>query len=316
MRIFYSPRQLEFKGKFPDTPERVKAILDGLKKSGLRYMITAPKAATRKDLERVHTKKYLDEIKNYKRIRAYFPDEPMDSHTYRCAALSAGTAISAAEYAVKRKKFAFALTRPKGNNAGRDFFGGYAYVNNVAVAVAKLLAENKAKRVLIVDFDAHFCNGTNNIFRDDERVWLLSFHQHADSIYPYLGSERESTRRLRYCENPLWMDDAEFVERFRKVLLEFSAQANPDVIAVCAGFNTYYKDVFFGTVSNVKRPQTYGKIGEIIRACAEREGAAVFGVLEGGYWMEDLGELVCNFLKAFTATRANAKGVWDAKKGV
>ncbi|MEM0437766.1 MAG: histone deacetylase family protein [Candidatus Micrarchaeia archaeon] len=314
MRIFYSPKLLEFKGKFPDTPERLKAILDGLRRCGLKFTIAPPKAATRKDLERVHTRKYLDEIKHYKRIKAYFPDEPIDSHTYRCAALSAGAAISAAEYAVRHKKFAFALTRPKGNNAGRDFFGGYAYVNNVAVAVARLLAENKAKRVLIIDFDAHFCNGTNNIFRDDGRVWLLSFHQHADSIYPYLGSERESTARMRYCENPLWMSDAEFVERFRKVLLEFSAQAKPDVIAVCAGFNTYYKDMFFGTVSTVKQAQTYGKIGGAIRLCAEREKAAVFGVLEGGYWVEDLGELVYNFLKAFTAGSAGAKELWDAKK--
>ncbi|MCX8206113.1 MAG: histone deacetylase [Candidatus Micrarchaeota archaeon] len=314
MKIFYSPKQLEFKGKFPDTAERVKAILECISKSRLKCTIVAPKAATRKDLERVHTKKYLDEIAAYRRINAYFPDEPIDAHTYKCAALSAGAAIAAAEYAAKSGKFAFALTRPKGNNAGMDFFGGYSYINNVAVAVAKLLAEKRAKRVLIVDFDAHFCNGTNNIFLNDERVWLLSFHQHADSIYPYLGREKDSTKRMRYCENHLWVTDAELVERFRKVLLEFAGEAKPDVIAVSAGFNTYYKDLFFGTVSKVRQPQTYAKIGRIIKLCAERERARVFGVLEGGYWVEDLGELVCNFLRPFAEVGPDVPDVVSDQK--
>jgi len=297
--IYYSDKLLEFEGKFPDTPKRLTAIIQYLKKSSLKYKIVRPKAATKKDLERVHTPMYLNEIKKYRRIKMYFPDEPVDEKTYRVAALSAGAAIGAAEYAVKRKRFAFALTRPKGNHAGRDFFGGYSYINNMAVAVAKLLAEKKVKRPLIVDIDAHFCNGTNNIFLNDERVYLTSMHQYADSVYPYLGKEEESMERMRWYESRLWITDKEFTDKFREGVCGFIDEVKPDIICVSAGFNTYYKDMFFGTATKIKEPRTYLKIGRMLHLKAEELGIPVFAVLEGGYWLEDLGELVYNFLKGF-----------------
>lgn len=300
MNIYYSDELLKFKGKFPDTPERLTAIVDYIKNSDLKYKLVKPKPAKRTDLERVHNEKYLDEIKNYKRINMYFPDEPIDKETYGVASLSAGAAINAAEYALKRKKFAFALTRPKGNHAGKDFFGGYAYINNMAVAIAKLLDEGKVKKALIIDFDAHFCNGTNNIFVDDDRVYLLSIHQHADSVYPYIGKEKESSKRMKYYETRLWITDKEYYDKFRTVVSEFINEVKPDIIGVSAGFNSYYKDIFFGTVSKIKHPRTYLKIGKAIYLKVKELKIPVFGVLEGGYWIDDLGELVYNFLKGMS----------------
>ncbi len=301
--IYYSEKMLEFKGKFPDTPERLTAIVEYIKNSDLKHKFVKPKPAKRKDLERVHNERYLDEIKNYKRINMYFPDEPIDKHTYSVASLAAGAAIDAAHCALKHKRFSFALTRPKGNHAGRDFFGGYAYINNMAVAVANLLDEKKAKRALIIDFDAHFCNGTNNIFVNDERVYVLSMHQHADSVYPYIGREKESTKRMRYYETRLWITDKEYYEKFRDVASKFINEVEPDVIGVSAGFNSYYKDIFFGTVSRIRHPRTYLKIGRAVHLKAKELGIPVFGVLEGGYWIDDLGELVYNFLTGMSENK-------------
>ncbi len=303
MNIFYSEELLRFAGKFPDTPDRLRVIVEFLKQSGLKHKLVEPEPATRKDLELVHDPKYLDEIRQYRRINMYFPDEPINWETYDIASLSAGAAIGAAEQCIKGGQFAFALTRPRGNHAGRDFFGGFAYINNIAVAVAKMLAEGKAKKAMIVNFDAHFCNGTNNIFLNDGRVYLLSIHQHADSVYPYLGREKDSTTRTKYYENPLWVTDKEFVDRFREVVPAFIDEVGPDLIAVSAGFNTYYKDMFFGTVSKIKLPRTYHKIGRVLALKANEIGANIFGVLEGGYWTEDLGELVYNFLMGFQEDR-------------
>ncbi|MEM3364288.1 MAG: histone deacetylase family protein [Candidatus Micrarchaeia archaeon] len=297
--IYYSKEFMKFSGKFPDTPERLAAIMDYIRTSDLEYTVAKPKPASRKDLERVHSAKYLDEIKNYKRINTYFPDEPVDKNTYRIASLAAGAACCAAEYAISKKRFAFAVTRPKGGHAGRDFFGGYSYINNVAVAIAKLLAAGKSRNPLIINLDAHFCNGTNNIFVDDERVWLLSVHQHADSVYPYTGKEKESTSRVRCYENRLWITDKEYLDKLYKVIPKVVDEVKPDIIAVGIGFNTYYKDLFFGTVTKIKEPRTYMKIGRLLDACAKELDVPIFGVLEGGYWVEDLGELAYNFLKGF-----------------
>lgn len=307
--IYYSEKLLEFKGKFPDTPQRLIAITKYLSESGLKYKYTKPRQATRKDLERVHSPKYLDEIKNYKRINTYFPDEPIDEKTYEIASLSAGAAIGAAEYAIRKNEFAFALTRPKGSHAGRDFFGGYSYINNIAVAVAKALDEGKTERPLIINTDAHFCNGTNNIFLNDKRVYMLSLHQYADSVYPYVGKETESSCRMQWHENRLWITDKEFTDKFREAVSRFVDKVEPDLIGVSAGFNTFYKDVFFGTVTKIKEPRTYQKIGRLLDALARGKGIPIFGVLEGGYCVEDLGELVYNFLRGFEGEKT--KGLPD-----
>ncbi len=307
--IYYSDELLEFQGKFPDTPDRITAIVDYLNGSDLKHKFVKPKPATRKDLERVHSARYLDEIKNYKRINTYFPDEPIDEKTYGAASLAAGAACGAAEHALKKKEFAFALTRPKGSHAGKDFFGGYAYINNMAVAVAKMLDEGKIKRPLIIDTDAHFCNGTNNIFLNDARVYMLSLHQHAESVYPYVGKEKESTNRMRWYENRLWITDKEFVDKCREVIPKFVDEARPDFIGVSAGFNTFHKDMFFGTVTKIKEARTYQKIGRLLDAEAKENNVPIFAVLEGGYWIENLGELVYNFLKGFDGEKG--KGLPD-----
>jgi acetoin utilization deacetylase AcuC-like enzyme len=299
MQVFYSDELLKFAGRFPDVPERLAAITEYLENSDLKYKLVKPIAAKRKELERVHEKKYLDEIEKYKRINAYFPDEPIDENTFNIACISAGAAIGAAESAIKTGEFSFGLTRPKGNHAGKDFFGGYSYINNVAVAVSKAIEEKRAKKALIVDMDAHFCNGTNNIFVNNEKVGLISLHQYADSVYPYVGKEKESTGRMRYYENQLWITDKEYVDKFREVVGSFIDEFQPDLIAVSAGFNTFHKDMFFGTVSKIKQPRTYHKLGRVLKMKANQVDANIFGVLEGGYWIDELGELVYNFLKGF-----------------
>jgi len=293
--IYYTDRLLEYKGRFPDVPERLTSILKYLQGSELKYKVVGPRRAKDEDLLRAHDELYLKELKEYKRINSYFPDEPIDAKTYEVTKWSAGAAISAAK--ASKKGFAFALTRPKGNNAGHNFFGNFSYVNNMAVAILNIM--DRYDRILIIDFDAHFCNGTYDILKDEEKVSILSIHQHAESVYPYIGRERESTPRALFIENRLWITDGEYLDRFRGHIPKFVEKVKPDLIGVSAGFNIFHKDVFFGTVSNITNPMTFGQVGRLLSIEAERVGADIFGVLEGGYWLDDLGKLVCNFLKGF-----------------
>jgi acetoin utilization deacetylase AcuC-like enzyme len=298
--IYFSKKQIfGFKGAEPDLNLRLNVILKYLSDSDLKFNLIEPVSAKENQLLLAHTEMYLNELKNPARMNKYFPDEPLTKGTFTVLKLSAGSAIDACEYSFKNKKFSFALTRPKGNFAGRDFFGNFSYINNMAVAVSNLLNENPNLKVLIFDFDAHFCKGTNDIFKDNPNVYIVSIHQFAETIFPYVGKENESTEHLKLIENRLWIDDNEFIENVRSKVLPYIEDVKPDMICVSAGFNIYFKDIFYGTTSSIRSPSTFKTLAKMLNAKAKEINSPIFAILEGGYWIEDLGELVYNFIKGF-----------------
>ena len=217
LNIYFSKKQIiGYKGCEPDLNLRLNVILNYLSKSKLKFKLINPKPATEKQLMLAHSERYINELKHPERINKYFPDEPLTKGTFKVLQLSAGAAIDACEYSFKNKKFSFALTRPKGNFAGRDSFSNFSYVNNIGVAITNLLSKNPKLKVLIFDFDAHFCKGTNDIFKDNPNVYIVSIHQYAETIFPYVGKEKESTEHLKLIENRLWVNDKEFIEKDRK----------------------------------------------------------------------------------------------------
>lgn len=313
INIYFSKKQIiGFKGAEPDLNNRLDVILKYLNGSDLKYKLITPKPASEKQLLLVHNENYLNELKNPVRLKKYFPDDPITKGTFSVLKISAGSAIDACEYSYKSKKFSFALTRPKGNFAGRNFFENYSYINNMAVAVSNLLNKNPKLKVLIFDFDAHFCKGTNDIFKNNPNVYIISTHQLAETIYPYIGKENESTNHLKLIENRLWIDDVEFLEKVRTKILPYIDEIKPDIICVSAGFNLYFKDIYYGTTSSIRSPQTFRKLGKMLSIKAKEINAPIFAILEGGYWVEDLGELVYNFLKGFDDSKVILPEISDS----
>ena len=309
LKVFYSKKFLEHDTGWghPECAARLMVILDRLKERKLDFSLEEPRSAIRKDLELIHDPLYLGELSNPSRIKTYFPDNPIDENTFEIALLAAGAAYDAAKSALK-DKFAFALIRPPGHHASWDSFGGFCYLNNLAFAVAKLLQEGAAGRVLIVDFDVHHGNGTQDIFYNNDNVFYLSFHQKAGSIYPYRGFESENNAYTRNVEFDLFINDEAYLKlfefQFKKAVLEFQ----PGLVAVSAGFDLLAEDIVCGTVTNIRNPETFYKIGLIIKKNAK---CPVFGVLEGGYFLEKLGDSVCEFLRAFEVKKKRKK----AKRG-
>ncbi|MEM4389252.1 MAG: histone deacetylase family protein [Candidatus Micrarchaeia archaeon] len=296
MKIFYSPRFLQHDTGWghPECAMRLQVILEYLRGSGLSFELVEPKPATERELSLVHDSRYLNQLAHPSLIHTYFPDTPIDKNTYAIARLAAGAALGAAR-ACLQEKFAFALVRPPGHHAKKVEFGGFCYLNNMAVAVANLLRDGSARRVLIVDFDIHHGNGTQEIFYNEPRVFYFSIHQRADSIYPGTGFESESNEHIRNVELPIGVRDAEYIEKFRANLADITFE--PDVIGVSAGFDSFGKDNCCGQLTRISDSRTYRKVGELIRQKAG--GASVFAVLEGGYYLDALGENVFNFLSAF-----------------
>ncbi len=179
-----------------------------------------------------------------------------DKTVYEIARKAAGGAIKAARMALDRPSFA--LVRPPGHHAGRDFNGGFCFFNNMAIAVKRLLAEILVKRVLIVDIDLHYGNGTQDIVKEDDRITFRNIDSH--------------TREEFFLE----------LERALKDASVF------DIVGCSTGFDTYVKDW-----GGLLFTEDYRRIGNFLAS----SNARVFALLEGGYFIPDLGANARAFLE-------------------
>lgn len=174
--------------RHPECPERLDAVLAGARRADLvdALIPLEPVAASREDLERVHPKLYLDRIEIIcaRGGGRLDPDTYAGPHSWTAATLAAGAGLTAVE-ALRRGQSdaAFCAVRPPGHHATRTESMGFCMVSNVAVTAASLAAQGE--RVLIVDYDAHHGNGTQDVFYDDPRVLFVSFHQWP--LYPGTG---------------------------------------------------------------------------------------------------------------------------------
>ncbi|MCS7149791.1 MAG: hypothetical protein RMI93_03520, partial [Caldimicrobium sp.] len=226
---------------------RMEAILKELEG---KYEFIEPEPASEEDLKRVHSQGHIESIKRNPRL-------------YEIACLSAGGAILAAELAIKGEP-SFALIRPPGHHASYDSCWGFCFFNNIAVALAKLKAENKIKSALILDIDLHFGDGTANIFRGTEIKYF-----HPEAYTPEV-----------------------FLELIKKKLEE----ENYDILAVSAGFDRGVED--WGDFLSL---EDYYNIGKLVKQFSEKicQGKR-FAVLEGGYNHQVLGKHVKAFIEGLS----------------
>jgi len=214
--------------------------------------------------------------------------------TYRAALASANCALSAAETVATGGSVAFALCRPPGHHAGKDYAGGYCYINNAAVAANWLSAKGK---VALLDIDYHCGNGTQDIFYERNDVLTVSIHADPNFEYPYYAgyaSEAGAGVGLGFHKNvslEKGTDDARYLSALEEVL-HLIRSFGPKYLVISAGMDIYADDPL-GTI----RVTTNG-IGEIgKRISALRLPTAI--VMEGGYNNEALGKNIVSFLGEF-----------------
>ncbi len=177
----------------PERAERVGAVLAGLVASGVDLDVDAiePRSATRAELERVHAAAYLDRLTSIcaaggGRLDA---DTVASSESWEAARFGAGTGLAAIDaLRAGRSDVAFCAVRPPGHHAVPAGSMGFCLVNNIAVSAAALVAADE--RVLIVDWDAHHGNGTQDIFWNEPEVLYVSLHQ--SPLYPGTGGADEA----------------------------------------------------------------------------------------------------------------------------
>jgi acetoin utilization deacetylase AcuC-like enzyme len=177
----------------PERPERLAAVLHGVESAGLGEALTPiePRPATRAELRRAHSEAHLDLIEDLSRSGGgrVDADTGLSAESWDAAVLAAGAGLAAIE-ALDRGEgdAAFLAVRPPGHHATPSRAMGFCLLNNIAVAAAALA--ERGERVLVVDWDAHHGNGTQDAFYADGRVAYVSMHQWP--LYPGTGRADET----------------------------------------------------------------------------------------------------------------------------
>ena len=221
---------------------------------------------------------------------------PLGAGTWEAVLAGAACAIDAARAVASGAGVAMALTRPPGHHAGADFFGGYCFLNNSALA-AQALRDAGADRVAVVDVDYHHGNGTQSIFYERDDVFTASIHGDPTTEYPYyLGYADELGRgRGEGCNLNLPLSPGTGFASWQQALLRALAEVRrhgAEALVVPLGVDTFEGD----PISRFTlRSGDFVQMGRMLASA----GLPTVFVMEGGYAVAQLGVNVVNVLDGF-----------------
>jgi len=288
MRVFYPKIHTLHRPKTEDdgkghrtrayeVPERVQAVLAGIKRLPfVRIAETGPGRLA--DARRVHLPWMIADIRKGIGKGAIDAWGEILLGTYRAALASVTCAVRAAEHVAKTGETSYALTRPPGHHAGRNFYGGYCYFNNAASA-AKFLAEKG--RTAILDLDYHMGNGTQDIFKWRKDVLVASIHAETPVEYPGEAYTEITAPNLVNLPLPLKASGKLYFKALEMALSAIRA-FHPRFLVVSIGYDIHRSDPQggFGLVS-----QDFRRIGHRLQSL----GLPTLLVQEGGYHLGMLG---------------------------
>ena len=272
----------------------------------------APEAEL-EDLLRVHTPEHVRYIRDLceaadaqQKLLGVDMDTKVSPDSWEAAMGSVGGAIAAARaVADGHLSAAFVAARPPGHHATPVMAMGFCLFNNVAVAARHLQAAKLARRILIIDWDVHHGNGTQDAFYDDPTVYYLSIHQ--SPHYPGTGDARETgdgPGRGTTLNVPLAAETPRDVyrERFRSALHQAVEQARPEFIFVSSGFDALAGDPLGGQL--LEPEDFHGMTREVLEAADAACGGRVVALLEGGYDPVRTGEAAVQMVRALAGVEA------------
>ncbi len=304
--LFTDPRMLDHRpaAAHPERPERLAAVLRHLDRTGLARACSSRtvRPATDEELLRVHTPGHLAAVSRMAaagggQIEAdtwVSPGSPL------AARLAAGAAVDAVATVVEGpNRRALCLVRPPGHHARPDEPMGFCLFGSVAVAAADAVARLGMGRVLVVDWDVHHGNGTQEIFYGDPSVAFLSIHRHP--FYPGSGAESETGTGagLGATSNvPIRFGTPrdEFRAAFRSALEAMADRVRPDLVILSAGFDAHAEDPVGNLGLEVEDFEEMTR--DVIQVAEAHAGGRLVSILEGGYNVPILAGCVAAHLQA------------------
>jgi len=229
-----------------DKPGKTMALL---KEKGIlaKVEIFTPKKATETDLLRVHSKSYVNRIKELSQTGGMLSlDTPAPKGIYEYASLAAGGTILAGEKLFDGYQ---CMVNPLAgfHHASREFSSGFCFFNDIAMVIEYLREKHKVKKFLVVDLDVHHANGTQEIYYDDPTVLKISFHQDGRTLYPGSGSIEKvgGGAGEGFTVNlplPPGTGNTSFLKAFDEIVPKLTKQFAPEIIIYQSGVDTHHAD--------------------------------------------------------------------------
>lgn len=280
----------------PEHQGRLRALASAVKNDMValhrRVEQVAPPAARPDDVRLVHADALIevvrgavDEAARRGRVAEIDADTRVSGASWEAALGTLGAGLEAVHGVVAgRFRNAFVAARPPGHHATPERAMGFCLFNNIAVAAASLRARAAAERVLIVDWDVHHGNGTQDAFYEDAAVFFLSLHQYPH--YPGTGAANETGRgrgegfTMNVPLRPGTPRDR-YLEVFRRALDEAVGRCDPDFVLVSSGFDVLAGDPLGGQM--LEPEDLHGTTRMVMEAAERCCGGRVVVFLEGGY---------------------------------
>lgn len=254
-------------------------------------------------LKGVHDPEYIQYVQTAHSEKIRFLDSGDTRVTpdlFDQALLSASAGIEAIAAVMKGQlRSAFCGVRPPGHHANSYRAMGFCIFNNIALAARFALDHYDIKKILIIDWDVHPGNGTQEIFWDDSSVFVLSFHQadlFEESGHAGLEGEGRGTGFNRNVPFPAETPREIYLKTFKEVVEATAVKLKPDVLMISAGFDAHFRD----PSSNMTlTSEDFGTMTRMaLKAAQPFTAGRTLSVLEGGYNISALKECVVEHLKA------------------
>ena len=314
--LFSDPRMLEHvpSPTHPEKPDRLRAVLKHLDRTGITRAnpIRPARPATDEELLRVHSAAHLAAVDAF----AARGGGPIEVDTWvspgspLAARLAAGAAVDAVASVVEGPdRRAFCAVRPPGHHARPDEPMGFCLFGSVAVAAAHAVHRLGLARVLVVDWDVHHGNGTQEMFYGDPRVGFFSIHRYP--FYPGSGAKGETGTGAglgltRNAPIAFGTSRRDYLDAFRSGLEAMAEKVRPELVILSAGFDAHAEDPVgsLGLESEDFQAMALDVIGV---AEAHAHGRLV-SVMEGGYNVSILAGCVADHVRALGSEGASTEG--------
>jgi len=295
----------------PENHHRLEVVYEMLIDEDMegKFSILSPRPATREELTLNHSSDYIDQVSSTagRSFSMLDPDTTTSPKSWEAAQMAVGGVLVAVDKVVGGESAnAFALVRPPGHHAESNRGMGFCLFNNVAVAAHYARAHYSLDRIVIVDWDLHHGNGTQNSFYKDPHVLYFSTHQS-----PYYGEGKGKGYTVNV-PLPGGQGDQDFGEIFREILKPIVSEYNPQLILVSAGYDIYCQDPL--GAMNVT-PEGFAALTSLIMDMAQSfcQGKVVV-TLEGGYHLNGLRDSVKATLRELSGDSILTSAQGEGKK--